>query len=204
VAHNPTCRCDRCEGIRRYPREELCDWCNKVHVGDANNCEPDNTEELELPEDTLQQEKIFWHVSNSIKKITEEVKQMIPTGNNQPQQSNTRTTSRTGLPYIAEANQHTFLTTDPQTAKIIDCRVNAEQRNPLTLKIVVAGKQFLWGINPKNPNWNILLEAYGNQENDWVGKQLGMYLAEDSFTGRIWPHVDPSYIAPTAARKVGK
>ena len=38
-SHGISCSCSRCVGLRLYPQPSLCDWCNQVHAGDANNCE---------------------------------------------------------------------------------------------------------------------------------------------------------------------
>jgi hypothetical protein len=104
-----------------------------------------------------------------------------------------RTGSRVGLPYLNMQNQAQYLSADVKAAKIIDVRVDTTARNPVTVKLAIEGKQVLWGLNTKNPNLDALTKAWGDQENDWVGKTLGMYLHEDEFTGQIWPAADPAY-----------
>lgn len=109
--------------------------------------------------------------------------------------------ARSGFPYLNQTNQATYLSTDKKTVKILDVKVNLGEKNPVTVKLAIDGKQVLWGLNGRNPNMDILLNAYGTEERDWVGNTMGMNLEQDEFTGQVWPRCDPAYKAAAARGK---
>lgn len=100
---------------------------------------------------------------------------------------------RSGLPYINQANMNDYLELNIKyPVKIIDCRVNNAAQSPVTLKLAIKGKSVLWGLKTNNPSLAILVDLFGDNENNWTGQSCQMWLHEDEFDGRIWPTVGPA------------
>src|ERR1700690_256518 len=69
--HGITCSCPRCCGLRRYPQPTKCDWCNKVHAGDSNNCEGIyRTNDIDWSEEDPAIEELCTLVKQRIRDIT--------------------------------------------------------------------------------------------------------------------------------------
>jgi hypothetical protein len=203
MPHPLNCPCAICEGLRLYPEPSLCSWCNKVHAGNAANCyDPEADERAKLfSGDTAEIEQLTWDVHNQLKAITKYVKeqQMIPDPQVPEQQANRgrgTNSARTGFPYLNQANQAEYFTTDSSVkVKILDCRVVSKpvgNQSPITLKLAIRGRVILWGLRITNQNLPILIQMFGKDENDWADKEIMMSLQIDEFTGKIWPHVEPA------------
>lgn len=126
---------------------------------------------------------------------------MLPRpGQNAPAQSSGQQRQRSGYPYLKE----TDLTLDKKEARIIQVRNNDEpvkdgQRrfSDIIVKIAVGGTIYLWGMKYNNPNFTILIEAFGQNENDWAEKKCYIFLEQEEFSGRNFIRCEPQ----TAASK---
>lgn len=81
---------------------------------------------------------------------------------------------------------------DPQTVKVLAVKQQANSRSgedELILKFALQGESTFWTLRSSNPNLEILLTAFGSDENEWVGKEFGLYAGVDNFSDKIWPAV---------------
>ncbi len=204
MAHGHDCTCERCEGIRRYPKLEMCSWCGTEHTGDSYNCPEEKTEDTLagfVTNDTIEDEQLMWAVLGAVKTITKQVKEntMIPraTSASSPTSSNSRGQAvRTGLPYLNQQNMANFLELNVKyPVRLIECKVNqgaTGNQSPVVLKLAIKGKTVLWGLRTNNPSLAELTEMFGDDENNWANQTFQMWLHEDEFDGRIWPTVGPA------------
>ena len=183
----------------------MCAWCSTTHAGDSYNCPADTEAESDVVTSApdIREEKLLWEVIGMLRGIKEHVlatypkeNEMIPrstAGQARQQQGQTRgaAASRSGLPYMNQKNMFDYLEVDIKyPAKIIDCKVNQNpsgNQSAVVVKLAIKGKTILWGLSTSNPSLEILTEMFGDDENDWAGKEFSMWLHEDEFDGRIWP-----------------
>ena len=82
------------------------------------------------------------------------------------------------------------LSTDPKTAKILAVRVQPDNFNPkvnvVMCKVTLDGHIKMWPIRLNNPNLEVLQNAFGTNENDWLDKKIQLSVEEDEFDGRHW------------------
>lgn len=204
MQHPSNCPCAQCEGLRLYPDPTLCDWCSETHPGNAANCyDPEAEEKVKIFQgDTVEDEKLMYEVLGAIREITTRIKEkyMIPNYAGRGQQAakstgGSRQAQRSGFPYLNQTNQTEYLEVGNKfETKILDCRVNSSpsgNQSPITLKLAIKGRTVLWGLRTNNPALETLIQLFGQNENDWSGQKIFMFLEEDEFTGQIWPHVGP-------------
>jgi len=110
---------------------------------------------------------------------------MLPTA--EQEQTKTKRSGK-GIPYITTDD----LSRQPKEAKILDVRTDSENKfGPrVILKVAMDGKTWFFGVNiKKNPNYKLLLDKLGREENDWVGQKLLLNLEQDEFTENYYPRV---------------
>ncbi len=92
----------------------------------------------------------------------------------------------------------TYLTNDmlsPKTekvGKILAVKTDEENRfGPrIILKLAFEGKTVFYGVNiKKNPNYKRLVDQFGREEDDWVGKEISLKLEQDEFTDGYFARV---------------
>jgi hypothetical protein len=111
---------------------------------------------------------------------------MIPRGtpsNDQPNQRGKRKGS--GLRYLSAD----MLSNTHQAATINDARVENDsfrQGTVVTVKLKFKGEFILWTLRPGNPNLDTLGDALGDDETTWKGKDIELFIEEDSFNGKKW------------------
>jgi len=91
------------------------------------------------------------------------------------------------------------LTQQPKEAKILDVRLDSENKfGPrVILKIAIGGSTRFFGVNlKKNPNYQILLDKFGRDENEWVGQKILIGLEKDEFTENYYSRIT----FPTSAK----
>lgn len=114
---------------------------------------------------------------------------MLPTGNEA--QSGTRRKA-SGMDWLKNED----LSVQSKEAKILMVRYNQEGRfgARVEMKLALDGKIKYWGVPPrlddKNPNYRILTEKFGHNENDWVDQRILLSLEKDEFTQQYFVHVD--------------
>lgn len=194
-----------------YPEITLCEFCDTMHAGNSNNCpQPEPEDIYPFPDDPPGTEQLCWNVFNAVRDITSAVKETIDMI---PQSTNRGTAApaggggggrggfrqngggggrqqRSGLPYLNVSNQHEYLFLEDQTTvKIVDCRVgDGSGSSAVVLRLAIKGKSILWGLSLNNPSLDILTDAFGRNENDWVNQSIKMWLEEDKFTEKVWIH----------------
>lgn len=212
--HGISCNCSRCVGLRLYPQPSMCDWCKTIHAGDANNC-PDERPKFEgLSEyyDDPTIEPLCSEVERQVRAITAYVRQftgeenyrMLPragSSTTSTDESRPRAGKRTdtGIQYLK--NEDLSSKTDKE-GKILGVRLDEENKFGvrIILKLALDGKTVFFGVNiKKNPNYKILLDEFGAEENDWVGKRILLKLEQDEFTETFFPRV--SFPETTAVKK---
>lgn len=104
---------------------------------------------------------------------------MLPTGD-----AATSQRQRTGgLNFINPQD----LTTTPQEAKILMVRLTEKGKNgqpSITLKVAFKGDiRYLWlPARRSDARYNLLLNAFGPDENNWVDERIHLYLEKDEFS----------------------
>jgi hypothetical protein len=177
----------------------MCDWCGTIHAGDASNC-PGSGQTRETydifgadfsddADPTI--EPLCDEVLRRVRSITEYIRKfnngdhMLPTADQEQKQ--TRRTGK-GIPYVTTED----LSRSAKEAKIMDVRADNENKfGPrIILKIAMDGKTWFFGVNlKKNPNYKILLDKFGREENDWVGQKILLSLEQDEFTENYYARV---------------
>lgn len=120
-------------------------------------------------------------VIETVSKLTESVRNMIPdanSGNNNQQQRKS-----SGFQYLKVPDD---FSSNPEVAEILACRVdNQGKYGPkVVLKVAYKGETRLLSMTIKgNPNVAYLSEQFGREENSWVGKSITLFLERDDFTG---------------------
>ena len=103
--------------------------------------------------------------------------------------------NRTGLPYLNSKNQTDFLTVGILTPVTIKaCKVNEpgpKVFSAVTARIMFAdGRQLLYGLSLKNPNYARLCEMLTTDSDAWVEKKVNMTLEQDKFDEKLWVRVE--------------
>jgi hypothetical protein len=116
---------------------------------------------------------------------------IVPTTGSQPSQPTTGRKKRDGLPYL----DNFMLSTVKKPATILDIRKTDEpapgQRkySDYTLKIEIDGKQVLTGVFgnlEKDQIFRTLYQAFGEDEKDWIGNTIELYLEIREFDQRTF------------------
>jgi len=113
---------------------------------------------------------------------------MLPSskgGDSQPRRGGR---SANGMTYLTNE----MLSTTAKAAKIIAVRADSENKyGPrVILKLALDGQTIFWGVNiKKNPNYTLLEEKFGLDENEWVDKNIQLFLAKDDFSGQYFARV---------------
>lgn len=87
------------------------------------------------------------------------------------------------------------LTTEPREATILDSQYDpdASYGEQVVVKLSFGpGRNFRWGLKvgkKQNPNYDILVDQFGDDSDNWKGKKIHLALSQDSFTEQEWPTV---------------
>lgn len=85
-----------------------------------------------------------------------------------------------------------MLSMQDQEATILGIKLDEENKfgARVILKLAFQGQTVFWGVNiKKNPNYQMMLEKFGPEENDWVNQKILLHLEKDDFTGNYFPTV---------------
>ena len=108
---------------------------------------------------------------------------------------------RTGIPFLT----FDMLSTSTKEAKILDIKVETENRfgPSVVLKLALEGKMVLWTVRIKNnPNYSLLTEHFGHDENEFVGQKILLAMEKDDFSEQYFPRVSfPTNNEPEAKTK---
>jgi len=110
---------------------------------------------------------------------------------------------RSGLAYLN--NDSPLLSLDKKKTKILAVKANPPQEgrqnfSDVVVKLALSGESVLWGLKTNNPNFEILTEEFGRDENDWVGKEFMIGLEEDDFDHRKWIRIETMPKKPKAGK----
>ena len=101
---------------------------------------------------------------------------------------------RSGLPYITEAQ----LSFDKKRCRVMAVKVNdtpikegQRRYSDVVVKFAMGGEMFLLGLKADNPNYELLVKAFGDDDNRWPDREFFMYVEEDEFDKRRWMRVEP-------------
>lgn len=119
--------------------------------------------------------------------IEEKIK-MLPTGDETP----TGTKRKVGG---MEFLKNEDLSRNPKEAKILAVRLDSENKyGPrINIKLAIDGKTKFWGVptaKSKSPNYRLLLDKFGAEENDWIDRRILLFLEQDDFSGNFFMRVD--------------
>ncbi len=117
-----------------------------------------------------------------------EKQKMLPTGD---EGTGTRSKRAGGMDWLKNED----LSKTGKEAKILGVRADTENRfGPrVTIKLAIEGKIKFWGIpttKGKSPNYRLLIDKFGNDENDWLDKRILILLEQDEFSGQYFARVD--------------
>lgn len=122
--------------------------------------------------------------------IEEEKKQMLPTGDGQETKGRRRS-GGSAMEYLNNAD----LSKSPKEARILAVKADADNKfGPrVIVKITLEGQVKFWSVptnKSKSPNYRLLLDKFGPDENDWADKKIVLFLEQDEFSGNWFPRVD--------------
>lgn len=99
------------------------------------------------------------------------------------------------------------LNTQPKEFRILAVNVNKRSKfgTRVELKGAFEGQTKFWGtpVGPSDevgPNYEMLLQQFGNDENNWVGKVILLSLEQNSFSEKYYPRVSFPTAKSTARR----
>lgn len=78
------------------------------------------------------------------------------------------------------------VTDTPQRAQIVEARSDDSGRAAVIIKVKLAAGNRLDSLKANNPNFKILVDAFGLDEKDWKGKMITIGLEYDAFGERNW------------------
>jgi len=73
------------------------------------------------------------------------------------------------------------LGSDPVTAKILGVDIRPSKYNDITVKLAVRGRSYFLGMKDNNPNYEVLFNGLGPDENKWMGQEILMGLEFNDF-----------------------
>lgn len=115
---------------------------------------------------------------------------MLPAADGGSQDTGSRKRSKQGaLTYLTN---DMLSSKEVRTGKILATKLDEENRfgARVILKMAFEGKTVFYGVNiKKNPNYKLLLDQFGREENDWVGNTIGLKLEKDEFTDGYFARV---------------
>lgn len=136
----------------------------------------------------------------------EENNNMIPRGERIQDDGNTsrgggRKRKGSGLRYLSAD----MLSTAHQLAEIVAARVQDDNFKPngpqvVVVKLKFKGEFILWTLRSLNPSLEVIGDAFGDDETKWAGKDVELYIEEDSFDGKKWIRCDAVTSAPPTKR----
>lgn len=125
---------------------------------------------------------------------------MLPTGNESAGSGQKR---KGGMDWLKNED----LNTTGKEAKILMVRYNKEGRfgARVEMKLAIDGMIRYWGVPPKsddrNPNYKLLTDKFGHDENNWVEQRIILLLVQDDFSQQYFVRVDfPSPAAKQSRR----
>lgn len=84
------------------------------------------------------------------------------------------------------------LSMQPQDAKILMVRNDPENKfgKAVILKISLGGKPYFWTLKINgNPNYQLLIQKFGPEENDWMGQPIRLHNVFDEYWETYYPTV---------------
>jgi hypothetical protein len=81
------------------------------------------------------------------------------------------------------------LSKDPKTAKILAVATKDTGFNDLIVKVAISGRSYFFGLKASNPNYEALFNAFGGDENDWIGEEFTVGLNWNEFYEKSFVHV---------------
>jgi hypothetical protein len=131
----------------------------------------------------------YFHGYCSEIKEDKEKQKMLPTGDESQSSGSRKRTG--GMDWLKNED----LSKTPKEAKILGVRLDSENRyGPrVNVKLALDGKIKFWGVptaKSKSPNYRLLLDKFGADENDWIDKRILLLLEQDEFSGQWFARVD--------------
>ena len=112
---------------------------------------------------------------------------MLPTGKDT---DNKGKKYQGGMDYLKNDD----LNKDKKEAKILGVKATKTRFGPrVIVKIAFNGGTKFWSLNTdieNSPNYRLMIEKFGRDENDWIDKRVFLFLEQDEFSGNWFPRVD--------------
>lgn len=97
-----------------------------------------------------------------------------------------------GMDYISNVD----LNSEPQEFEVMDVKLDTENQYGarVVIKMYFQRRVRFWGVKlptkrSKNPNYDLLLEEWGEDEQTWIGKKGTLHLAKDRFSEQYFARV---------------
>jgi hypothetical protein len=93
------------------------------------------------------------------------------------------------------------LTEEPSRAKILGVQTQNTGFNDIIVKVAIRGKSYFFGLKASNQNYEALFDAFGDNENKWVGEEFLVGLNFNDFYEKQFVHVFEAPAKPIKAAK---
>jgi len=90
---------------------------------------------------------------------------------------------------------------EPSRAKILGVVTQNTGFNDVIVKVAINGKSYFLGLKASNPNYEALFNAFGDNENKWVGEEFMIGLNWNDFYEKNFVHI---FEAPAPKSRGGK
>lgn len=113
---------------------------------------------------------------------------MLPKADSDGSSQSSGTKKKGGIKYLTIED----LSRTPKEAKILAVKADADNRYGarVVLKISLDGTMMFWGVAiRKNPNYRLLTDKLGHEENDWVDARILLHNEKDEFSEQFFPRV---------------
>ena len=126
---------------------------------------------------------------------------MLPQADGNSSSGNSSSRRRSGgLRYLKIED----LSKTPREAKILAVKAQEDGRfgAAVVIKLALEGNTMFWTVNVKrNPNYRLLVDKFGQEENDWAGQKILLNLEADEFSDQLFPRVGfPTEAGKSAGR----
>lgn len=128
------------------------------------------------------------------KQVNEQIgEKMLPTGASTPQASNSGARRGSGVPFLSDAD----LSTTPREARIlmVELKPKAKYGPAIHVKLAINGAIRIYSITitgqdgELSPNYKILVDKLGPEENDWIDKKFNVFLEQNKFNESYWKRI---------------
>jgi hypothetical protein len=90
---------------------------------------------------------------------------------------------------------------EPSRAKILAVKTQDAGFNDCVVKVAIGGKSFFFGLKASNENYQALFDAFGDDDNKWIGEEFLIGLKYNDFYEKNFVHVFKAPAPASEGRK---